>query len=105
MPTGGETAKIEVSGNTLRVCGEFGTDEGEAFRKAARGLIETEHEELVIDLSGVSYVRSAHVADIVAVMVQAGQHGRSVSVRATPKVAQLLSMAGLDDLGSVEAVE
>jgi hypothetical protein len=37
-------------------------------------------------------------------MVRANQHGRSVSVRATKKVARLLAMGGLDKLANIEIV-
>lgn len=107
MPQDAEDTSFEVAGNRLRVCGELGPDDEkeEAFAKASQGLMETEHETLVIDLTAVRYMGSSYVRHIAPVMVWAKQHGRSVTVRATKRVARLLSIAGLDRLGDVEVVD
>ncbi len=105
MPQGPEPTRIEVSGNTLRVCGDLGPDEVIAFRTAAQTLVETEHEELVMDLASVPYIGSVYVRDISLVMLEAKKHGRSVSVRATQSVARALSMVRVDKLGNIEVVE
>lgn len=105
MAPDGEEATFEVSGNTLRVCGELGPDDEEVFSATVYGLMETEHETLVIDVTGVRFIRSNCVHDIVLMMVQARQDGRPVSVRATERVARILSAAGVDKVGTIEVVD
>ncbi len=105
MPLGSEATSIEVSGSILRVRGDLGVDEEVAFCKAVQRLLATEHTELVIDISGVRHISSVYVRDIALAMVHAGEQRRSVSVRATDKVAHILSLGCVDMLGSVEVVE
>ena len=59
----------------------------------------------IIDLSGVEFLTSSCVSDIAQVLVRAGQLGRSVSINASKRVARLLALGGIDDLGKVEVVE
>ncbi|MHC4505109.1 MAG: STAS domain-containing protein [Planctomycetota bacterium] len=100
-----EDKSIEVSGNTLRASGDLGANEKDAFGKAIQDLMATEQTELVIDISGVPCMTSVYVRDIALVMVWAKQHDRSVRVRATDRVARLLSMGGIEKLGQVDVVQ
>ncbi len=104
MQQGGGAAEIEVSGNTLRVTGQPALALEEAFRLAVRRLLGTDHETLVVDLSGVPYIGSEYLGELAAMVVEAAQKQRSVSIRATGTVAKLLRLGELDKLGSVEVV-
>ena len=105
MSQGSEEPSFEIRGSTLRVCGELGPGEQGVFGKVSQALKETRDKTLVIDLSVVDFMTSSYVRDIALLMVWAKQHDRSVVVRATKRVARLLSMGGIDKLGNVEVVE
>ena len=90
---------------TLRVQGDLGIDEEKAFASAIRGLVSSEHADLVIDLADVRYISSAYASEIALALVHAAEQGRSVTVRASDKVAHILSLCGIDALGKVEVVE
>lgn len=105
MPIDSVAMELEVRGGTLRARGDLGPHEEDAFNRALQGLMEAEHEDVVIDLSGILRISSGYVRDIALVMVHARQHGRAVRVRATKRVARVLSMGGVDKLGEVVVVE
>ncbi len=105
MSPGSKSTSIEVSGGTLLVRGDLGIDEEETFSEAARELVATEQEELLIDISDVRYISSIFVRDIALAMLNADEQGRSLSVRANDRVAHILSLGGVDSLGKVEVVE
>lgn len=105
MPLGPETTNVEISGNTLRVRGDLAADQEEAFGGSVQELLSTEHTDLVIDIAGVRYISSVYVRDIALAMVHAAEQDRTVSVRATAKVAHILFLGGVDTLGKVEIVQ
>jgi len=104
MIPGSEIARIEVSGDTLRVSGDLGLDEHLAFVMALEELMATEHTGLNIDLTDVHYINSIYVSAIALAIVQVKKQGRSLSVRAATRVSRILSLGGVEVLGSVETV-
>ena len=98
-------AIIKVLGNTLVASGQLGFDEEGAFMQATRELLEMETDVLTIDLSGVTYMGSGHVCEVALAMVYAKQHDRTLSLRATKRVAHILSLGGVDRLGDIEVLE
>ena len=94
----------------------MGPDEEPGFESALRRLMEADSRALVIDLAKVTYVSSSHVRrsrdhDVVpatrhlaAVMVEARESGRSITLRVRERSARILRMAGLDKVGNIEVV-
>jgi len=95
---------FEIDGNTLRVRGELGVDEEKAFEQALRELLATNHAALVIDLASVRYASSGYVRHIAMTIMDAKQKNRSVTVRASRRIARLLQIGGVDRLAPVELV-
>lgn len=95
-------ARFDLSGDTLMVSGDLGPHEEKAFVDALRGLVETEAESLVLDLSGVRYLGSSYVRHVAKMLMEAKKEGKAVTVRAHQRVVRILEMGGLDKLGAIE---
>ena len=97
-------AKFDLSGDTLSVSGDLGTQEERAFGEALNRMFETGAESVVVDLSGVRYLGSSYVRHVAMLMVKGNQKGRTVTVRARERAARILRMGGLDKIGAIEVV-
>ena len=97
-------AGFSLAGNTLTVHSRLRPEDRAAFASALQELVDTGHDELVIDLSGVEHMTSTHVAPIARAMVAATKLGKRVVVSANKEVAFLLKVAGVDGLGDIRIV-
>ncbi len=69
------------------------------LKQRVRNLVEQGGRQLVVDLSGVSYVDSIGVAELVRSHVIMGNHdGRLVLAAIPPQVEQLLAVTRLDQI-------
>jgi anti-anti-sigma regulatory factor len=97
----GRPAGFSLAGNTLTVRSRLRPEDRAAFSSALQELLDTGHDELVIDLSGVQHMTSTHIAPIAKAMVAATKLGKRVVVSANKVVAFLLKVAGIDGLGDI----
>ena len=97
-------AGLVLEGNTLTAHGELSPEGQKAFSDALQGLLETDHQQFVLDLSDVRYMSSGYVGPIAVAMVEARKKGRPVTVLATKKSAHLLHLGGLDRLAEIRIV-
>lgn len=95
---------FEIEGNTLRVSGELGVDEERAFEQALRTLLATSYAALVVDLSGVKYASSGYVRHIAMAIMEAKRKNRTITLRASRRIARLLQIGGVDRLAPLEVV-
>lgn len=96
---------FEVEGGALRVRGELGVEDEKAFEQSLGALLASNSPELIIDMSGVSYASSGYVRHIAMAIVEARQKGRSISIRASRRIARLLQIGGVDKLAPLEIVD
>ncbi len=94
-------AEFVLEGNRLTVRGEVGPKNEARYAEALFKLLESGSKELVIDLTGLDYVASAYVGSICLLAHTAKQNKRSVLVIASPSVARILTVSGLDKLAEV----
>jgi anti-anti-sigma factor len=93
--------RFEREGAVLRVAGSIGYDLNEEFRDRCEELLSSEGSELTLDLSGVEYLSSTQIGVIADVLARAKRAEKSATLRAAPKVARILKLAGLDRLGQI----
>ncbi len=96
---------FEITGGTLCVTGDLGSEAERAFEEVLDLLVETGEAPLVVDLSDVRYLSSSYVRHIAKAMMEAKEKNLSMTVRAGRRVARLLSMGGLHKLGTVETTD
>ncbi len=91
-------AEFVLEGNRLTVRGEVGLKDEARYAEALFKLLETELEELVIDLTGLDYLSSGYVGAMCLLAHAATRAKRSVLVIASPEVGHILTITGLDKL-------
>ena len=96
-------AKFEVVGNTLRVSGQFGYEDEAALEAALSRLARVEHDTLVVDLSGVSFMASSCVRYVVHAALDAKKAGRAIKVVAGGQVLRLVNAVQLARYAEVVA--
>jgi anti-sigma B factor antagonist len=97
-----DVAVIELAGR-LTV-----NDEPGLLKEAVAGAVRRGTKHIVIDLSGVRYIDSTRLGELIAAHVSVSRDGGRLTLVATPpRIVELLDMAGLDGvferLPSIEA--
>ena len=92
---GGSGAGVRI----LRCSGNLDLETVDIFTGAALPLLETDGKPLIIDFSGVSFIDSMGLSDLIAAL----SHAREVElgldlVVNTERVSRLLSLTGVDVL-------
>ncbi len=93
-----------LEGNRLTVRGEVGPENEKQYSEVLFELLNSGHEGLRIDLTGLHHMSSAYIGSTCLLTLVAKQKKRQVTVYANEKVGRLLAMAGLDKLTDVEIV-
>jgi anti-anti-sigma factor len=93
-----------LSGGVLTVAGPVGYDLDDKFAGHCEELLQSTEKDLVLDLSGVSYLSSTYLGVIAPLYPRVTEMGKTLLLKAQGKVARVLRMAGFDRLGKVEEV-
>jgi anti-sigma B factor antagonist len=87
----GDQAILELSGR-LTV-----NDEPGMLKEAVAGAMDRGARHVMLDLSGVHYIDSTRLGELIAAHVSVSRKGGRLKLIGTPaRIAELLSMAGLD---------
>jgi anti-sigma B factor antagonist len=83
-------------------------DEPGLLKEAVAGAVRRGAKHILLDLSGVRYIDSTKLGELIAAHVKVSRNGGRLTLVATPKrIIELLDMAGLDSvferLPSIEA--
>ena len=95
---------LEKSGRiaAARLAGDLDIVTSESVKRELAGLVDSGHDSLVLDLSGVGFVDSSGLGALVALHRHAESQGGRFSVRAVPPLQQrLFAITRLDDILSV----
>jgi anti-sigma B factor antagonist len=89
--TEGRFAVVELAGRFTV------TDPPGLLRDAVTAAVDRGARDVLLDLSGVRYIDSTRLGELIAAHVTINRRGSSMKLVATPpRIAELLSMAGLD---------
>jgi len=86
---------FEISAGTLTVNRDLQSEFEEDFKAKCNELLESPEEQVVLDLSGVGYMRSYHLSISVNLFLDAQERGKSLKIIVSPKIEKLFDMAGL----------
>jgi anti-anti-sigma factor len=91
--TEGTLAVIELAGRFTV------TDPPGLLKDAVVAAVDRGARHVLLDLSGVRYIDSTRLGELIAAHVNANRRGSSLKLVGTPpRIAELLSMAGLDGI-------
>jgi anti-anti-sigma factor len=83
----------------VRAVGELDLDSGEVLRAAAVGALGDPGEDLVVDLSGVTFIDCAGLAALLCARREVREHGGDLRIAGPSALARrLLGLAGMADL-------
>jgi len=99
-----EQAACIVRGNVLQVVGDSVDGMDATFTSGLQRLVGSQHQSVVLDVSGIRHLGSDCVRHIALGMVWAKQRGVKTSVRACGQAFKLLVQMGVDRLGALEEV-
>lgn len=89
----GQIILLELSGR-LTI-----NDKPGALKDAVAAAVAAGHREILLDLSGVKYIDSTRLGELIASHITVGrQGGRLKLVGTPPRILELLTMAGLEDV-------
>jgi anti-sigma B factor antagonist len=99
--TEGPLTVVELSGRFTV------TDPPGVLKDAVAAAVERGARHVLLDLSGVRYIDSTRLGELIAAHITVNRRGGSLKLVATPpRIAELLNMAGLDSVfqrfGSVD---
>ena len=89
--------KYVVEENTLFACGELSDFMDMTFEVELGTLLESESEDLIVDLMMVTTLSSPYIGQLFAFSQEAKRHERQVRVIATGKIAEVLRLAGVNN--------
>ena len=72
-------------------------DQPGLLKEAVASAVERGSRRILLDLSGVHYIDSTRLGELIAAHVTVSRHGGRLKLVATPeRIVELLAMAGLD---------
>ncbi|MHC4886018.1 MAG: STAS domain-containing protein [Planctomycetota bacterium] len=95
----------EISGGILSVHKSMLHDRDLDFDRICRELLDQEEVDLLIDLSRANYINSTYVGIIAATFFQASARKKTLSLRTSGALAEVLRVAGFEEFISIEVVE
>jgi anti-anti-sigma regulatory factor len=99
-----DTADFTVQDGVLTVNRQVLHDKDLLFDEACRRLLDSEADEILIDLTMSSYINSTYVGIIAATFFQANAHRKTLRLRADAKLAEVLRLAGFEEFIPIEIV-
>lgn len=91
-----------VDGNVLTVHRDMLHDQDLLFDEACRRLLESSEDDLIIDLSQSTYINSTYVGIIAATFFQANARKKTLRLRATRSLTEVLRLAGFEEFIPIE---
>jgi anti-anti-sigma factor len=89
---------IEQQITLVEVSGRIDSMNAHQLGESLSGEIDSGHVQLVLDLSGVDYMSSAGLREIVSALKKVQGQGDVRLAQPSPRVREVLEMAGLDSI-------
>jgi anti-anti-sigma regulatory factor len=93
---------LGITGNILRVERDLTSPLDMEFEIACRQLLDLKHNELVIDLTAVTRIVSQYLGALAMTAAEAHKTGRSLTLRASNAVYDVIKQVGFDKLMKLE---
>jgi anti-anti-sigma factor len=96
---------VEDRGDLVRMIavGEIDYRTRDAFDNEVRGLLARTRGELVLDLTGLTYISSEGMASLVAATIRANDTGTRLTIAPSPRIQRRLEIVGLTSFLNVAA--
>ena len=95
---------IFAEGGRIVVKRDLGFGQSLKLEAILKSLFASADKEVTIDLSGVRHLCSSNLASLAAVCNVITRRGRTVKIVATPAVARVLQLGGVERLATIEEV-
>lgn len=96
-----EEHESRVEGNRLVVGGNLSRQAG-GIQQMLKDMLRGGSEDVEIDLSSLSSIRSSDLAVIASAAANAQKHNRKVRITAAPDVARILRFGGVDRIAEID---
>jgi anti-anti-sigma factor len=93
---------LQVSGSTITLSGNLGTDEVRPFQNALSDMKFQGLKDVTIDMLGVEYMTSSHLGVIAGASSDAHRAGGSMKIIAAGAILELLKSTGIDKIVTLE---
>ncbi len=91
--------RIELEANEERqiiaLCGEIDLATAPQVRAALKSVCESGAESIVLDLSGVTFLDSVGLSELISAVQTCGEHTAELSIVTNPVIQKLLEITGL----------
>lgn len=98
------TEDYVIKGGTLYANKVMLHDQDLMFDAACNQLLDVSEENLVVDLTNSTYINSTYVGILAATFFQARARNKSLRLKASQAVAQVLRAAGFEEFIPIEEV-
>ncbi|MHC4871192.1 MAG: STAS domain-containing protein [Planctomycetota bacterium] len=96
--------KFEIKDNVLvSNCDLYWEDHNE-FKEKCQTLINTDNENVILDLSNVSFIFSAYMGTIGHLLAEASNNSKKLTIRISDNLSWLFELVGFEKLIKIELV-
>ena len=96
--------KFDIQGNQLIANSDLYWEDHNGFRKACEELIQSENNQLILDLSEVSFIFSAYMGTIGKLLADAASQEKDLTIRISPNLSWLFELVGFEKMIHIEVV-
>ncbi len=100
-----DSGPFSSAAGILRVNIELDEVQSEGFEEEVRRLVESDAPAPVLDLAGISFIPSYHIAGLRSAADECARSGRSMTVLAKRSVTMMLDKMGLGVLARLKTVD
>ncbi len=93
---------FEVQGNTLTASVDLLWEYHSEFRDCCNALIQSEAEEIVIDLSSSGFIFSTYIGTIGSIIFLATENGKQLTIRVSRELSWLFEATGIPRIVKLE---
>lgn len=103
-PDAAHKAEYVLKGNTLKVTGQLDSSQEHGFREHGLKLTAAKKKEVVVDLTGVSYISSACLGTILVLHEELANAGHSLKIRLPHALLYVYDLMGIRNVIETEVV-
>ena len=98
-------ADFEMSAGKLVVNRNLYDDFENEFERLTKEFVDSPQDDLLLDMSAVDYMRSFHLSIVVSLHSDALDKGKTLQVIISPKLEELFTLFGLDQLLNIQVAQ
>ena len=97
-------ANFEIHENVLTANVELYWENHAEFFKCCSDLLQLPHDQVVLDLTNVTFIFSAYMGTIGRLLAETSKSSKHLTIRVTRNLSWLFEIVGFEKMGAIEIV-